>query len=93
MRDSDIGNLSASLILGLTWLAVRVHWQRGAPQALATNRISSNNIILFSLANTANTLVLNIHVLLSHTSAMLSIFGRAGAILLAVVDVSHALYA
>ena len=26
------------------------------------------------------------------TSAMLSIFGRAGAILLAVVDVSHALY-
>ena len=31
----------------------------------------------------------NIH----NTSAMLSIFGRAGAILLAVVDVSHALYA
>ena len=29
----------------------------------------------------------------SATSAMLSIFGRAGAILLAVVDVSHALYA
>ena len=27
------------------------------------------------------------------TSAMLSIFGRAGAILLAVVEVSHALYA
>ena len=27
------------------------------------------------------------------TSTMLSIFGRAGAILLAVVDVSHALYA
>ena len=28
----------------------------------------------------------------SNTSAMLSIFGRAGAILLAVVEVSHALY-
>ena len=28
-----------------------------------------------------------------YTSAMLSIFGRAGAILPAVVDVSHALYA
>ena len=29
----------------------------------------------------------------SEASAMLSIFGRAGAILLAVIDVSHALYA
>ena len=33
-----------------------------------------------------------VYNIMYNTSAMLSIFGRAGEILLAVVDVSHALY-
>ena len=38
-------------------------------------------------------LICKVSVVQIITSAMLNIFGRAGAILLAVVDVSHALFA